>query len=393
MIFVISEDLSKIERVESKSFAALDVWERKHIQEWVRSYPEILGEDLLIVGREFDRFEGSKDRLDLLAVDREGNLVVVELKRDSFGGYAELQAIRYAAMVSTMTIEQLLAYYADYHKKTTGEDASKEELRAKINEFVEPEDFEELSSRPRIILCSEDFSQEITTTVLWLRGFDLDISCVRITPHRLDDKIVVVSEKIIPLKESEQYLTGIQEKEEQRQESKKQVDPAVAKVREVLEGLINDEPGLELDSGKTKPRFAVREWDTPALRTASGWTRSKRILLFEFWNDPGSLRLALVIGPGAEETRQKLLDIARANPNVFDVPRSLKVKWTLIFSRPFLEQEMYEDATDSEREREIRKHWAEFLKHDLPQIKAVLEKEQWIGLPDGDGVEGPVPHR
>ena len=76
MIFVISEDLSKIERVESKSFAALDVWERKHIQVWVRSHPEILGEDLLIVGMEFDRFESSKDRLDLLAVDGEGNLVV-----------------------------------------------------------------------------------------------------------------------------------------------------------------------------------------------------------------------------------------------------------------------------------------------------------------------------
>ena len=35
-----------------------------------------------------------------------GNLVVVELKRDTFAGYADLQSIRYAAMVSTMTIEQ-----------------------------------------------------------------------------------------------------------------------------------------------------------------------------------------------------------------------------------------------------------------------------------------------
>jgi hypothetical protein len=180
----------------------------------------MLGEDLLIVSMEFDRFEGSRDRLDLLAVDREGNLVVVELKRDSFAGHADLQSLRYAAMVSTMTIEQLLAYYADYHKGRTGEEASKDELRAAINEFVGLEDFEELSSRPRIILCSEDFSQEITTTVLWLRGYDLDISCVRITPHQLEDKIVLVPEKIIPLKESEEYVTGIQKKEEKRQEAR-----------------------------------------------------------------------------------------------------------------------------------------------------------------------------
>ena len=220
MIFVISEDLGKVKKVQSQHFVDLGVWERKHIQEWVRSHPEMLGEDLLIVSREFDKFEGSKDRPDLLALDRDGNLVVVELKRDSFAGYADLQAVRYAAMVSAMTVEQLVAHYADYRKKTGGAQASKEELRAEINDFVEVEEFEELSSRPRIILCSEGFSQEITTTVLWLRGFDLDISCVRITPHRLEDKIVLVPEKIIPLKESEQYLTGIREKEEKRQEAR-----------------------------------------------------------------------------------------------------------------------------------------------------------------------------
>jgi hypothetical protein len=119
-----------------------------------------------------------------------------------------------------MTIDQLLAHYVDYYRKTTNKEASTEELRTKINEFVEIGEFEELSSRPRIVLCSEGFSQEITTTVLWLRGFDLDISCVRITPHQLDNKIVLVPEKIIPLKESEDYLTGIQEKEEKRQEAR-----------------------------------------------------------------------------------------------------------------------------------------------------------------------------
>ncbi len=217
MLFVVSEDLSNIEKIESQSFVSLKVWERTHIQEWVRRHPEILGEDLLIVNMEFDRFEGSRDRLDLLALDRSGNLVIVELKRDSYAGHADLQAIRYAAMISTMTIEQLLPYYADYHKQTTGEEASKEQLRSTINDFVRSKDFEELSSRPRIVLCSEDFSQEITTTVLWLRGFDLDISCIRLTPHRVEGKIILVPEKIIPLRESEQYIIGIQKKEEERQ--------------------------------------------------------------------------------------------------------------------------------------------------------------------------------
>ncbi len=221
MLFVVSEDLNNIEKIGPQSFVSLKVWERTHIQEWVRKHPDMLGEDLLIVSMEFDRFEGSRDRLDLLALDRRGNLVVVELKRDSFAGHVDLQSIRYAAMISTMTVEQLLERYVDYHRSTTGEEVSQEQLRSTINDFVELENFEELSSRPRIILCSEDFSQEITTTVLWLRGFDLDISCVRLTPYRSESKIILVPEKIIPLRESEQYITRVQEKEEQRQESKR----------------------------------------------------------------------------------------------------------------------------------------------------------------------------
>lgn len=234
MIFVISDNLGEIERIEAGSFVSLDVWERTHIQEWIRRHPAILGEDLLIVSMEFDRFKGSRDRLDLLAVDCRGNLVVVELMRNSHADYADLQSIRYAAMVSTMTVEQLLPYYADYHKTATGTAAPEEELRSNIADFVELEEFEEFSSHPRIILCSEGFSQEISTTVLWLREFDLDITCVRLTSHRLEeDKIILAPEKIIPLRETEQYVIGIQEKEEKRQDSTRG-KPAVT-----LEELLN----------------------------------------------------------------------------------------------------------------------------------------------------------
>ncbi len=234
MIFVISDNLGEIERIEAGSFVSLDVWERTHIQEWVRRHPEILAEDLLIVSMEFDRFKGSQDRLDLLAVDRRGNLVIVELKRNSHADYADLQSIRYAAMVSTMTVQQLLPYYADYHKIDTGTAATEEELRSNIANFVELEEFEEFSSQPRIILCSEDFSQEISTTVLWLREFDLDIACVRLTPHRLEeDRIILVPEKIIPLRETEQYVIGIQEKEEKRQDSTR--DKPAATLEELLD--------------------------------------------------------------------------------------------------------------------------------------------------------------
>ena len=79
--------------IAAGSFVDLNIWERQHIEEWVRTNPEMLGEDFLIVSIEFDRFSNSNDRLDALAVDRSGNLVVIELKRDPASGYADLQAI------------------------------------------------------------------------------------------------------------------------------------------------------------------------------------------------------------------------------------------------------------------------------------------------------------
>ena len=127
-----------------------------------------------------------------MAIDRSGNLVVIEIKRDPASGYADLQSIRYAAMVSSMTIELLLPYYISYRKKYFEEIINESDAHNQIIEFVESDTFSELSIKPRIILCSEGFSQEITATVLWLRESDIDISCVTITPYKIDENIIIV---------------------------------------------------------------------------------------------------------------------------------------------------------------------------------------------------------
>jgi hypothetical protein len=132
------------------------------------------------------------------------------------------------------------------------------------------------------------------------------------------------------------------------------------------------------DTSKTRIRFAVQEWDRQPLLTAEDWTRSGRILLFEFWNSSDDLRLKLMLGPGSDEVRHKLFNMAQVNPEVFDVRRSSLGIHTSIFVRTFLHRNMYDDATDRDRDREICTHWAEFVENDLPQIDAVLKQERWI---------------
>lgn len=260
MILAVKNGLSSFEKIDSTSFVELNIWERQHVQEWIRQAPEILGEQLLIVSIEFDRFVGSHDRLDVLAIDRQGNLVVIELKRDAYAGYADLQAIRYAAMVSSMTIDNLLPYYINYQKKYLKIDSpSKEKSRTDIEEFVNQESFEELSSKPRIILCSENFSQEITTTVLWLNQSGLDISCIRITPHKIGEQVVIVPNKIIPLQEAKQYLIDIQKKEE-LQEKRTGSRPRTMKIL-IENKLLNDGDKIYLKNGL--PKYMKFEKDNP----------------------------------------------------------------------------------------------------------------------------------
>jgi RecB family endonuclease NucS len=69
------------------------------VEAWVAQRPEMLGEPLLVIGRQVALDRG-KDRIDLLALDAEGALVVIELKRDLIGGDADLQGLRYAALIS-----------------------------------------------------------------------------------------------------------------------------------------------------------------------------------------------------------------------------------------------------------------------------------------------------
>src|SRR5438270_13201404 len=93
-------------------FAALGLYERADLQRLLRDRIEALGEDLLVVAEEFGQWEDARRRIDLLAIDKAGRLVVIELKRTEDGGHMELQALRYAAMVSSMQFEEVVAAYA-----------------------------------------------------------------------------------------------------------------------------------------------------------------------------------------------------------------------------------------------------------------------------------------
>jgi hypothetical protein len=78
----------RLETIPSTTFAAERLGERADIQRLLRSHIEVLDSHLLVIAEEFGDWEDSRRRIDLLAIDRDRNLVVIELKRDRPPDYA-----------------------------------------------------------------------------------------------------------------------------------------------------------------------------------------------------------------------------------------------------------------------------------------------------------------
>ena len=213
MLFRVDTTAKQATKVSETSFAELKVLERYDLQRWILSTPELLGENLLVITTECDRFDRTSERLDVLALDEEGKLVIVELKRTAVATAADLQALRYAAYCSTWTLDDVVAERGRFLTKPGSAEPSMDGVRAEILEFAPRLETEGLDSKPRIILAAQEFPPEITATVLWLRSFLLDISCVRLVPYRTGDVTLVHSSVLIPLPEAKEFIVQRERKD------------------------------------------------------------------------------------------------------------------------------------------------------------------------------------
>ena len=207
-LFRVDPESGESERIEEVDFRSLGFLERQHIQEWVAANPGILGEDLLIVGKECSGFDLTNERLDLLAVDSDGKLVIIELKRDDTGADAHWQAIKYASYLHRADASEIISMMVDHGN------ISPEEATTELLQHLGADDLNALNNDQRIILASHKFAPEVTSAVLWLNekapGENL-ITCVKLTPYRDANtgSLYVQASTIIPVPGKESYIIGI----------------------------------------------------------------------------------------------------------------------------------------------------------------------------------------
>ena len=213
MLFTYNKNSKKISTYDETDLKSHNILERQDIEKWVENFPEILGEELLIITTEYDKFDKTNERLDLLAVDKDGNLVVIELKRGDSGKNVELQAVKYAAYCSTLTLNDVVKLYHSYLLKNRNS-ITEDEAKTQILNFIENDEFEELSDKPRIIIVSKDYRPEVTASVLWLRKFGIDITCIKLIPYELNNGTIAFESTIlIPLPEAKDFVIQSENKD------------------------------------------------------------------------------------------------------------------------------------------------------------------------------------
>ncbi|MDM1299793.1 hypothetical protein HXZ94_14955 [Empedobacter falsenii] len=220
-----------ITKIPQTNFQSNGILERDHLQKFIRDKIDIISEDTLIISEEFSDWDDSRRRIDLLGIDKEANLVVIELKRTETGDHMELQALRYASMVSTMNFNKCISIYQNYIDERELNIDAKEELMIFLDWDTPLED--EFASNVKIVLASADFSKELTTSVMWLLSKGIDITCIKLSPYLFNDEILLDINQIIPLPEAESYLVKIKEKNTERQ-------IAIESTRDKTKYLFND---------------------------------------------------------------------------------------------------------------------------------------------------------
>lgn len=133
-------------------------------------------------------------------------------------------------------------------------------------------------------------------------------------------------------------------------------------VYECLVEIIKKDSELILDdSTKSYIRFIPKSLDFIP-KQGEGWTKSKRILLFEFKNFSQGLSLHLIIGPGSENIRKIIYNKAKENADIFNNSnRKLTSGWFSLYKKHILKPSDYEDI-DVEKIKEL-------LERELQKIK------------------------
>jgi len=184
----IDKNKKKLNQLEKITLTESGITERYDLQAMIKNSPDVffneMGESLLLIGEEVRPTDVVEDRIDLLALDRDGNTVIIELKRGN-DKFQLLQSLSYAAMTSDWQPERIVEQFNIF--------SGNDDAENQIENFL-LEGLESLNSTQRIILIAEQYNYEVLVTAEWLTDFyAIDIKCYRLNISKENDENEYIS--------------------------------------------------------------------------------------------------------------------------------------------------------------------------------------------------------
>lgn len=341
MVFSVSG--ASAARAKPISLAEAGLKERQHLQEWIIDHPEVLGSDLKIIAFEFGSWAAQsgaveRDRLDVLGMDADGRLVVVELKRDKAPDTVDMQALKYAALVSRFTRDDLDRVHAQFLTKRRGELVDPSTAAAELDEWATIT--EESLRLPRVVLVASAFPKTVTATVVFLhQQLGLDVQLLAFQAYQTAAEVLVTVSQHYPPPEIEEFVLSPEVNEARQHRSERRTRQREASTVSRLLGAELLLPGDQLvfRAPSEDLQAELDEWlDADPRRRRASWQEDPREPLVweadgESYSPTGLTRKILEAAVGRTSQvqgplywvngdGQSLVDLAKGLPAGSEVP-------------------------------------------------------------------------
>jgi len=170
----------------------------EHLEEWIATDPTLLGEPLMVFGRQV-MVPDTKDRLDLLALDPQGSIVIIELKRGHLKDPVDMQSLRYASYVSKWRFQDFENIARNYFGKVG-------DLQFNFNEMFESfcsesgvDDIPDINNEQRIMIVGSAVREKLGSVALWLREHRIDITLIEVKAFKERDDLFIEPIIIVPV--------------------------------------------------------------------------------------------------------------------------------------------------------------------------------------------------
>lgn len=174
---------------------------------------------LLVIGRQVITSTGK--RMDLVAIDATGALILIEVKRDARDirarkDHAEIQSVRYAASLAKLrTVDDLVLHlYAPYiqrHESLPDTRTAAEWGRKKLSDFILANDIDRtrLNHAQKIVLVGAAFDPDTKSAAAWMAANGIPMQVIEVRPCTVGDDYFLNIQQVIPVPTYEDFYVDV----------------------------------------------------------------------------------------------------------------------------------------------------------------------------------------